>query len=852
MVVGTSAGGLDALSTVLGGLDTKLPAAVVIAQHLDPDRRSHLQGLLQRKTGMSVVALERRTKLETGTVYVPPPDSDVVVSDGHVELMDGGGARSQPSVDRLLTTAAHSYGERLIAVILTGNGSDGSSGAVAVKQAGGTVVIQDPRTAPHPSMPAALPPTAVDHVSDVEDIAPLLRQLLSFPAARDPEAEAATHVGRIVDLLAERSTVDFRSYKTSTVLRRVERRMATNRIATVAEYASHLATHPEEVAALAQALIIKVTEFFRDPEAFQFLRSDVLPRLLESRRRQGRRLRIWSAGCATGEEPYSLAMLVTDALGSEVAQWSVRVFATDLDDGAVAFGRRGIYPPAVLENVPDEYRKRFFEEVDGASFRVHRNLRQIVIYGQQDLSRAVPFPRIDLVVCRNLLIYFQPELQQDVLDLFAYSLHDSGGYLMLGRAETARPSTGLFEVVDKKWKVYRCLGGPVGFRGATAHLRPTAAEDVRTLPPRAVDEDASTPRRFDDLVLRAITVGVVVVDRAYRMVAVNAAARRLLGVRDRGGDHDFLHSVREIPYNEIRAAIDGALRDRKTVILHEISLGLGDDAIRRYANFSFTPLADTDAAADRVAIVVVDATAAVAARQKLEAVEAAQRTLVEELNATNSRLNDANRDLLDTNDALQSANEELMMAQEELQATNEEFEATNEELQATNEELETNNEELQATNEELDTTNAELQARTVELQELSSTVKRESERLSEIIGRCPVPLLVVRGQPAVVEMSNPLFAAVVGQVAAGQSVEEVFAAAPGVWQGIRQALARNATHVTDPIVLPPAGARRAARTYVFTVLPLREGAAAYGAGVYAEDVTDSPPTPPASRNTRKR
>jgi two-component system CheB/CheR fusion protein len=542
---------------------------------------------------------------------------------------------------------------------------------------------------------------------------------------------------------------------------------------------------------------------------------------------------------------------VADALGAEISDWSVRVFATDLDEGAVAFARRGIYPPAVLENVPPDYRKRFFDAIDGASYRVHRNLRQMVIYGQQDLSRAVPFPRIDLVVCRNLLIYFQPEVQQEALDLFAYSLHDTGGYLLLGRAETARPSSGVFEVVDKKWKVYRCLGGPITFRGLAKQWRRPATPDEPPPPPKAATEEVVPGPRLDEGVVRTMSVGAVVVDRAYRMVAVNPAARRLLGLRERGGERDFLHSVRDIPYAEIRTAIDTALRDRKPMALPEVSLGLGDDAARRYVNLSFAPLGAGDGPGEHVAIVVLDASATVAARQRLEAAEAAQRKLVDELNATNTRLTETNRDLQDANDELQATNEELMLAQEELQATNEEFEATNEELQATNEELETNNEEFQATNEELDTTNDELQARTAELQELAALLTLQRERMAEIIARSPVPMLVIRGQPPVVEIVNPLFAAIAGRGARlGRGIDEAFAGLADVAKGVREALSGNAAWMSEPTSAPAGTGRSRARVYVFTALPIQDEGRAAGAAVYAEDVTER--VPPAAKKPRRR
>src|SRR5690349_10499453 len=308
-------------------------------------------------------------------------------------------------------------------------------------------------------MPLSLPPTAVDHVVEIEQIGALLYDLLNRvritveDKAEDPLREVLMHV-------SAHTNIDFRNYKSSTILRRISRRMAVTHVGNLRDYLDYLRSHPDENAELVRAFLIKVTGFFRDPEAFDFLRSSVVPELIDRAKQNGRILRIWSAGCATGEEAYSMALLIADQLGPAFSEWSVKIFATDLASDAISFARRGLYPENVLADLPDDYHDRFFERVDHG-FRISKMLRETVIFGQQDISRGVPFPRIDLVVCRNLLIYLKPDLQQTVLDLFAYSLHQSHGYLFLGKAETARPTKASFELVNKKWKVYRCLGGPL-------------------------------------------------------------------------------------------------------------------------------------------------------------------------------------------------------------------------------------------------------------------------------------------------------------------------------------------------------------------------------------------------------
>src|SRR5215813_10543332 len=463
VVVGASAGGVGALSTLVASLNKSFPAPIVIAQHLDPQRPSHLGTILERRSTLPIVVVSETepTKLEGGKIYVVPANRHVKINDGHVYLEADHADRPKPSVDLLLSSAAEAYGEHLIAVVLTGSGSDGAAGAVDVKNAGGVVIIQNPQTAAYPSMPLSLPPTAVDHVVEMEQVGPLLYDILkgvNLPVSEkveDPLRDLLTQV-------SAQTNIDFRNYKSSTIMRRIGRRMAVTHNGNVRDYSDYLRTHPDEVKELVKAFLIKVTGFFRDPEAFEFLRETIIPLLIDRGRNNGRTLRIWSAGCATGEEAYSLALLVSDHLGPDFPEWNVKIFATDLAADAINFARRGLYPENVLKDLPDDYRDRFFERID-QGYRISKALRQAVIFGQQDISRGVPFPRIDLVSCRNLLIYLKPDLQQVVLDLFAYSLHQSNGYLFLGKAETARPTKATFELVNKKWKIYRCLGGPIAF-----------------------------------------------------------------------------------------------------------------------------------------------------------------------------------------------------------------------------------------------------------------------------------------------------------------------------------------------------------------------------------------------------
>lgn len=846
VVVGASAGGVEALSTLVSGLPADFPAPLVLAQHLDPSRPSHLQNILQRRTSLPVQVAEDRSPMQPGTIYVVPANRHVLIQDGHMTLDYGHVEHPRPSIDLLLTTAARSYGDRLIAVVLTGAGSDGAAGAVDVKHAGGTVVIQNPLTARFPSMPSALPPTAVDHVADLENIAGLLDDLLRGPILAESHPKATDFLHEILAHVARGVNIDFRSYKTATLLRRVGRRMAVTHTTSLDDYSRFLQTHPEEVGELVRALLIKVTEFFRDPGAFHFLRDTALPEIVERARTRGRTLRLWSAGCATGEEAYSLILTVADLLGPELPEWNVRVFATDLDAQAVAFARRGLYLPNLLRNVPAEYRTRYFEVADHG-LRVVKALRAMAVFGQQDLGRGVPFPRIDLITCRNLLIYFQPELQREVLDLFAYSLHPTNGLLLLGKAETARPSKSTFELVNKKWKIYRCLGGPVA-RNPRALVGPPRLGDAE--PPRpsadalvtdpvvAPNADVSQLRRFTDLVLRQMPVGAIVIDRAYRTLTTNLAARRFLHIRDQA-DADFLHSVRGIPYTEVREAIDSVFREHAPISLDELSLEAFPAGDIRYVTMTISPMHEPSVG-DLALVTVVDGTELVRRKLRLEASQKEHESVLQELSNTNKRVSDANKDLADANEGLQAANEELMLAQEELQATNEEFEATNEELQATNEELETNNEELQASNEELATTNDELTARTAELQEMTRQLTVEKTRLAEMIELAPFHMLLLRGPDLVIEAFNPscgrLFSL---EGALNRPLEDVLPESRELLEAIRNAYRNDVVWESKDPGLKHPGSTDGAR-YRVTIVPRHEEGRVDGVVVYAEGAAPVP------------
>src|SRR3954449_8188017 len=456
VVVGSSAGGIDALSEIVGGLQPDFGAPVVVAQHLDPRRPSHLTEILERRSKLEIRTVTESDQLVPGVVYIVPADRNVKILDGTVSVSkEPDGTRPKPSVDRLFSSAADAYGENLIAVVLTGAGSDGSEGARRVKLAGGTVVIQDPSTARFPSMPQSLAPTTVDVVARLDVMGQVLTDLVNGPEL-EPQQQEEQMMLRFLNLLREQTGIDFVQYKRPTILRRLRRRMAAVRTPTLSDYVRYAARNPTEYERLASTFLIKVTEFFRDPELYELLRRDIIPRLLAEATDRDRELRVWSAGCATGEEAYSLAILVAEAFGDELPRHSVRIFATDVDNDAINFARRGVYTPSALANLSEEMIERYFTRVND-DYEIRKQIRAITIFGQHDLAQRAPFPRIDLAVSRNVLIYFTPELQRRALQLFAFSLRDNG-YLVLGKAETVSPLPEHFVLENARLKVYQREG----------------------------------------------------------------------------------------------------------------------------------------------------------------------------------------------------------------------------------------------------------------------------------------------------------------------------------------------------------------------------------------------------------
>lgn len=784
VVVGASAGGIEALSTLVATLSAPFPAPIVIAQHLDPSRPSHLQSILARRTPLPVVTVQDHAPLHRGTIYVVPSNNHIEITDHDVTVLPEGPGRPKPSVDLLLSSAARIFGEQLIAVILTGTGSDGTQGAVAVKQAGGTVVIQNPVTAAYPGMPQSLAPHTVDIVADIERIGPIVHDLLTGVTVL-PRGDDEPEFHALLEQVRLRTGIDFRGYKPATIQRRLQRRLVATNAADLAQYIEVLHVQPAEYDRLVSSFLINVTAFIRDPDLFAVLRAEVLPDLIADSRTRDHELRIWSAGCATGEEAYSLAILVCEILGEELDRFNIKIFATDLDADAIAFARRGVYPFAAVAGLSDDLVARYFSVSSGAC-TVLKRVRSLVVFGEHDLAQRAPFPRIDLVVCRNVLIYFAKDLQQRALQLFAFALRQ-GGYLVLGKTETVSPLPESFIPQHAPHKIYRRHGerlstlplaqvGVAALRERRSEQRPPQSASRHMV---QVQHDLQQSRTAHEHLLLTLPIGVVVVDQRYDIQVINSAARRLLGIHTSAIGEDFVHLAQHVAPRALRAAIDQAIRDNSISSLDEVEVPHVTTGEPTFLQIVCYPQGHAEDDTSRSALILVtDMTSVMTTRRELERAHLSQATLaaqraqsvadLERANADLARRNDEFQQsnaaldlarraveeevarhgqqvadvamrhgqqmehLIESNRALLAANEALTTVNAELRAARDEILLSNEDAQAALEEVETLSEEQQATNEELETLNEELQATIEELNTSNADLAARGDELQDV------------------------------------------------------------------------------------------------------------------------
>lgn len=724
--IGASAGGLEACKALLGALPVNPGMAFVVIQHLDPHHESILHKLLSKTTEMPVIQVEDGMVLEPDHVYVIPPKHDIAVQESTLRLL----SRRRPAgrhlpINRFFASLAEDQKSHAVGVILSGTASDGTAGLQAIKSEGGVAFAQDPKSAGYPGMPeSAILAGCVDFILPPEEIARELVRLENLPHAkrtasvlesRPPFVDAAD-LQKIIQILRTATGVDFSLYKAGTIKRRIARRMSLHKIENLRRYESYLEQNANEVAALYQDVFIHVTDFFREPEQFAALQRRILPKLIENRP-QAEPLRIWIPGCSTGEEAYSIAIALLEFLEKRAPAVAVQIFGTDISAQAIDRARAGMYPEAAVAKISPERLKRFFLKV-GDSYHIGKQVRDRCVFARHDVGKDPPFSKLDLISCRNVLIYMSTVLQERVLSFFHYALKP-GGFLLLGKSETPGSSARLFVQEEGRWKIYS--RNPAA---AVARTGLDPAEHGRaTARPAGAESTAgafSLERAIERIIWQRYAPAALVVDAGLQVLHFDGNAGPYLSPARGAATLHALKLVREELTLDLRTAIHRAKKDE--VAVRREGIRLPQEGESKSVNLEVIPIKGRHAKGADFLILIE------AAREREPAPQGAT--------AEESELVDLRQELASTREHLQSIIESQEATNEALTVEHEEVLSTNEELQSTNEELETAKEELQSSNEELTTLNEELQNRNAELGQLAND-------LSNLLVGVSIPVLVV-------------------------------------------------------------------------------------------------------------
>jgi two-component system CheB/CheR fusion protein len=713
--IGASAGGLEALQQLFTNMPADTGMAFVIVTHLDPTHESIMPELIGKCTSMPVSAAKDGVTVQPNSVYVIPQNKNMGILNGSLQLLEP----TQPHgaglpIDFFLRSLAQDQGSAAICIILSGTGSDGTLGLKAIKAEAGITIVQEPDSAKYDGMPrSAIETHLVDFVLDPVKIPKRLSAISRHfskggvkPGYENSE-QYSSHLQKIFVLLRQHTKHDFSQYKQATLNRRIERRMSVNQIDNLSEYVNFLQAHPEEGTALFKEILISVTSFFRDPLAFQVL-SKHLQRLILTKNAT-ETLRVWVPGCATGEEAYSIAILLRECMAESGYELPVQIFATDLDIEAVNIGRAGAYPAGIQADISPERLKRYFAKSENV-FIVKNEIREIVIFAVQDIARDPPFSKVDLICCRNLLIYFNSDLQAKLLPVLHYSLNKKG-ILFLGPSESVGKFADNFTTLEKKWKIYERAETILAdhlrlqFPAAIKFENDHTIEAVNTVKPQEID----IAELAQKVLLQDYAPACVIIDQKHNIIYIHGQTGRYLELPTGEMSLDIVEMAREGLKSELASAIRKATAQDKEVTFQ--NLLVKNNGEFRSVNLTVKPISSQGEGRALLMVIFQEVIAA----EPPEAPPpkgARSRKLDKHVEELEQELKFTKEDLHTTIEELETANEELKSANEELQSTNEE-------LQSTNEELETSREELQSINEELMTVNMEYQAKIDELSKMT-------------------------------------------------------------------------------------------------------------------------------------
>jgi two-component system CheB/CheR fusion protein len=701
--VGASAGGLEAFEQFFANMPLDIGMAFILVPHLDPGHASMMTELLRRVTKLEVNEAVDGTKVKPNCIYVIPPNKEISITHGRLSLEPLKrvlGVRLP--IDSFFRSLADDRGEMAIGVILSGTGTDGTLGIRAIHGAGGTVMVQTPSSAKYAGMPESAVQTGlVDYILPPEKMA---LQLKDFSKTLGKKAKAPVpredKLRQVLSLIRSRTGHDLSLYKKSTLTRRIEKRMNLQRINTITAYTDYLRQRPEEIMALFRNMLIGVTQFFRDPEAFEALKKILLKYLKEEP--QDSTFRAWIPACGTGEEAYSIAILIMECLDELKRDLKVQIFATDLDAEAINYARNGIYPDNIATDVSLARLRRYFTKEENA-LRVKKEIRELIVFAAQDITKDPPFTKLDVLSCRNLLIYLEADLQNRLVPLFHYSLK-AGGLLFLGTSETIGKYADLFEVHDRKWKVFHAKKVLIPVRDEAWRVLPwvgpaSKEETIRGLPKtREIDISSAAEK----MLLETFAPPSVIANDKGEILYIHGQTGKYLEPAPGRPNWNIFEMARKGLQFEIRSGVHYALTREKERQYR--GLEVKTDQERYLVNLTVKPFTPGKETKGLVTILFEDAVE----REKRKSDRKAPRK--PEVHR-DERLHETERELAYTRESLQATVEELQSSNEELKSANEEMQSTNEELQSTNEELETSREELQSMNEELTTVNSELQGK---------------------------------------------------------------------------------------------------------------------------------------------
>ena len=721
--MGASAGGLEAFEAFFRAMPSTSGMAFVLVVHLDPQHVSILPELLQRVTKMPVHHAEDGTRVQADTVYVIPPNKDLNILNGTLllkEVWRRHGTVVMP-IDSFFRSLAQDQGVNAVGIVLSGTGTDGTLGLKAIKGEAGMVMVQDVDSAKYDGMPrSAISSSIVDYVLPPGRMPEQLIQYM-LHATRKPVAgispgggEESKFIQKICHTLRNRTRHDFSLYKTNTICRRIERRMNVHNIDRLSEYARFVDESKREADILFKELLIGVTNFFRDAEAFVALKEEALSPLLKEKP-DGYTVRAWVPGCSTGEEAYSAAILLHECMVELKLRFNIQIFGTDIDEEAIDTARAGLYPASILADVNAERLKRYFTKEDSGQYRIKKPVREMLVFAVQNIIQDPPFTKVDLLCCRNLLIYLGPEPQKKLLPIFHYSLKP-GGILFLGSSETVGQAVDLFAVLDKKWKIYRKKPSATAGLGAlelpvAPALRNPPASEHPEIIRRA--EEISAIQLLETILKQSATPPCSVIDDVGNVIYIHGRTGRFLEPAEGRASVNILQMARPGLKKELASAIREVSVHKQESVYR--GLRVEYDGGQLFMDLKVKPILEPRCLRGMM-MVLFEETPVAGKTKRTEPTPVASK-------GKSRKVEELEKELGHTREDLQTTIEELETSNEEIKSANEELQSTNEELQSTNEELQTSKEELQSLNEEAATVNAELQSRIDELSRVSDDMK---------------------------------------------------------------------------------------------------------------------------------